>query len=192
MVKKAFTLIELLVVVAIIGILATVVVVNLSSAQAKARDSKRVSDIQQINQAIQLEATNRGSDKYYDSACNGSTWSIQDTALNTTLIPNYLPTMPNDPVYNTGSYNLNYVYYSPFSSRLTGTGGSCANPTYTSSWYYLWAGLDVANSSLANSSSFPFALNRLNSMKGPPPWGWDTSVSSRQDVNNFFVIKGGN
>jgi len=34
-IKKAFTLIELLVVVAIIGILATIVVVNISGAQKK-------------------------------------------------------------------------------------------------------------------------------------------------------------
>jgi len=42
--SKAFTLIELLVVVAIIGILATVVVVNLSSAQSKAKIAKVQSD----------------------------------------------------------------------------------------------------------------------------------------------------
>ncbi len=42
---KGFTLIELLVVVAIIGILSTVVVVNLSSSQNKARISKVKADI---------------------------------------------------------------------------------------------------------------------------------------------------
>jgi prepilin-type N-terminal cleavage/methylation domain-containing protein len=46
--KKGFTLIELLVVIAIIGLLATLAVVAFGSAQAQARDAKRVSDVQSI------------------------------------------------------------------------------------------------------------------------------------------------
>lgn len=52
--KKAFTLIELLVVIAIIGILASVVVVNVGSSRAKARYSKIVNDMKQIATATQL------------------------------------------------------------------------------------------------------------------------------------------
>jgi len=54
MTRKAFTLIELLVVVAIIGILATVVVVNLSGAQNKARDSKVKADLNTVQKAASL------------------------------------------------------------------------------------------------------------------------------------------
>ncbi len=52
--NKGFTLIELLVVVAIIGLLATMVAVSLTSARSRARDSRRVSDIRQIENALEL------------------------------------------------------------------------------------------------------------------------------------------
>ena len=52
--NKGFTLIELLVVVAILGLLATIVAVSLTSARARARDSRRVSDIRQIELALEL------------------------------------------------------------------------------------------------------------------------------------------
>jgi len=60
--QKGFTLIELLVVIAIIGLLATLAVVAFSGAQRRARDAKRVADIQSvvtaINAAYQDDSTN--------------------------------------------------------------------------------------------------------------------------------------
>ncbi len=52
--NKGFTLIELLVVIAILGLLATIVAVSLTSARARARDARRVSDIRQIELAMEL------------------------------------------------------------------------------------------------------------------------------------------
>ncbi|HTK60704.1 MAG TPA: type II secretion system protein, partial [Candidatus Baltobacteraceae bacterium] len=51
---KGFTLIELLVVIAIIGLLSTLAVVALNSARQRSRDAKRVSDIRQIQTALEL------------------------------------------------------------------------------------------------------------------------------------------
>ncbi|HEY4508044.1 MAG TPA: prepilin-type N-terminal cleavage/methylation domain-containing protein [Candidatus Paceibacterota bacterium] len=56
--SRGFTLIELLVVIAIIGILSSVVLASLNSARTKARDTRRVSDLKQIQVALEL---------YYDA-----------------------------------------------------------------------------------------------------------------------------
>lgn len=57
--KRGFTLIELLVVIAIIGLLSTLAVVAMSNARLKARDAKRVSDIKQMQSALDLYATDK-------------------------------------------------------------------------------------------------------------------------------------
>jgi len=80
--KKGFTLIELLIVISIIGILSSVVVASLNTAREKARDTNRITDIKQLQLALEL---------YYDSS--GSKYP---TALSA-LVPTYIQTMPTDP-----------------------------------------------------------------------------------------------
>lgn len=50
--KKAFSLVELLIVIAIIGILSSVVIINISNSKIKARDAKRKGDLNQIGLAF--------------------------------------------------------------------------------------------------------------------------------------------
>jgi prepilin-type N-terminal cleavage/methylation domain-containing protein len=51
--QKGFTLVELLVVIAIIGILATLVLLQLGTARGRARDTKRIADVAQIRSAVE-------------------------------------------------------------------------------------------------------------------------------------------
>lgn len=59
--RQGFTLIELLVVIAIIGLLSTLAVVALGSARVKARDSKRLSDLKQLQTALELYYTDQNA-----------------------------------------------------------------------------------------------------------------------------------
>ncbi len=52
--NKGFTLVELLVVISIIGILATLVLLQLGSARAKARDTQRIATVNQVRTAIEM------------------------------------------------------------------------------------------------------------------------------------------
>ena len=60
-VQKGFTLIELLVVIAIIGLLTSIVLVSMQGSRTKARDSRRIQDLDQIRTALNL---------YYDTYGN--------------------------------------------------------------------------------------------------------------------------
>lgn len=81
--KKGFTLIELLIVIAIIGVLASIVLVSMGGARAKARDAVRQSDARQIGSAMELYYGD--GDAYYTSA-------TVPTAIST-----YMTTFPKDP-----------------------------------------------------------------------------------------------
>ncbi|MFC1733486.1 type II secretion system protein [candidate division KSB1 bacterium] len=83
--KQGFTLIELLVVIAIIGILSSVVLASLNSARQKSRDARRISDIKQIQLALEL---------YFDSNAN---YPITTSLL---VSGGYIATNPTDPTTN--------------------------------------------------------------------------------------------
>ena len=77
--KRGFTLIELLVVIAIIGLLATVVLINVSGVMAKARDVKRIQDIQSLSKALLLYNIDHGEYPPNHSVLNSSgicTWTL--------------------------------------------------------------------------------------------------------------------
>ena len=52
--QRGFTLIEILIVVAIIGILSSVILIGLGSARARARDARRIADLKEVQNALEL------------------------------------------------------------------------------------------------------------------------------------------
>lgn len=68
--RKGFTLIEILIVVAIIAILASIVIVGLGPAQQSGRDARRVTDLQSIQNGLELYYQQCG---FYPSNTQGST-----------------------------------------------------------------------------------------------------------------------
>ena len=92
--RKGFTLIEILIVVAIIGILASVVLVGLGPTQKRARDTRRISDLRNIQTGLELYYNANGK---YPAAGTGNT--VPRTALLTVT-----SNIPHDPSNSTKEY----------------------------------------------------------------------------------------
>lgn len=93
--QKGFTLLELLIVIVIIGILAVLIIPNLASGPARARDSQRKSDLRNIKTALEAYHT------------DNSNYPQQLSDLTTGSTP-YMKTVPNDPK-NSGVYVYTYT-----------------------------------------------------------------------------------
>jgi type II secretion system protein G len=114
---RGFTLIELLVVIAIIGLLASVILASLNSARTKARDAKRLSDMNQIQLALEMyyDSNNRYPSISSDSCCDG--WDqgpcSDDPFIGALESAGLMSEVPTDPSggSGTGCYGYNYYRY---------------------------------------------------------------------------------
>lgn len=124
--QPAFTIIELLVVISVIGLLASVIMVALNSARAKARDTKRIADLKQISTALEFFYDNNGRYPRTGGAPNWEGhWLLFKACLltgvdcqgftgDTNDISNYQPVLsklPNDPLNPTPDIDDNSITY---------------------------------------------------------------------------------
>lgn len=121
---KAFTLIEILIVIAIIGILSSVILVSLNRAREKARDANRLSDMHQMQVALELYYDSFGSYPNSDYAgCGGWDSSGNNTFITPLVSNNLLPKHLLDPTINDSCGN--YAYY-----RYPAGASGCAKAFY--------------------------------------------------------------
>lgn len=108
--RKGFTLIEILIVVAIIAILSSVVLIGLGPTQRIGRDARRLSDLRQTQNGLELYFNKCG---YYPGTAQAGSpcgpysqigsWSALQTALTGSIIG--VSQVPNDP-----TSGKNYLY----------------------------------------------------------------------------------
>jgi prepilin-type N-terminal cleavage/methylation domain-containing protein len=134
--KSGFTIIELLVVVAIIGTLASIIMVSVESARSKARDTARKTALSQIQVALELYRNDHGTFQVAGAGWmgggqgwlaleNGSTYS---TAVTRVLYnEGYLPVpLIEDPTTSPG-----YMIYVCNNGQSYGLYATMENPSST-------------------------------------------------------------
>ncbi|MCK4782087.1 prepilin-type N-terminal cleavage/methylation domain-containing protein [Candidatus Parcubacteria bacterium] len=117
--KRGFTVIELLVVIAILGLLASVVLVHLKGAKVSARDAERKGEVDSIRKALAFYYTEHS--KY---PVSGEWISLEkdaeDGGLVSQALSEWLPDMPEDPLYPNTKESTGEPFSYQYSTGETG------------------------------------------------------------------------
>ena len=163
--NRGFTLIELLVVISIIGLLSSVVLASLNGARQKARVAKRLSDLNQVQLALEnYYSTNNAyptTGGAWRSQCynwgTGGVGYTQDQVI-PGLVPTYLSVLSADPSMNASGNQNCYLYLS------NGTD-------------YKFLDYNVTDMSVADLQSHPTQKDPTRSYNSGPCWNGDTSIA---------------
>jgi len=126
----AFTLVELVVVITILGIIWTIAFISLQWYSSKARDSKRVFEIQNIKKSLELFTMNswkyplpdNGIQINYDTDLVWTQWIVWENVIKN--LSKNLSEVPKDPlskkeyIYSTNSKSTKYEILSIYESDL--------------------------------------------------------------------------
>lgn len=118
--QRGFTIIELLIVIAIIAILAGLVLNNFQGAQAKARDTQRVTDINNLHSKLE-EFYNENN--YYPETINTGSLATQ--------FPGVDPESAKDPRGTLLANQTAVAAAANLNGTSPGSGGGAANYHYT-------------------------------------------------------------
>ncbi len=124
-IQRGFTLIELLVVIAIIGILATLVITQLSGAQSRARNSNAKSDVSQMGKAVETWKTTNNLENVVNS--DAVLAGAPGTRLNNVTVVGVWGTVFNNAAAATATT------YAPYAIRVSKTPSASHTYGYTTS-----------------------------------------------------------
>ncbi len=102
--KRGFTLIELLVVIAIIGLLASIVLASLNSARKKSRDARRIADLKQLQNALELYANDNSGNYPSNATTDDAGGQTAATGLAALVTGGFIAAIPGDPLGGTVIY----------------------------------------------------------------------------------------
>ena len=166
---SGFTLIELMVVIAIIGVLASTVLANLSSAQASARDAIRLQDMKAIHTA--LERFYNDHNMYPDPANAGVPTTGQiigvGNEIDDALRP-YLDPVPIDPRHDAG----------------TGEAPVAGAVYFYSYDPHHWKSLDNCDGAVPADAVFTYGAFGFNRAEIPGDYPKDTCHGGNMNLNN--------
>ena len=147
--NKGFTLIELLVVIAIIGLLSSIILAAMSGAKNKANDATALSDMHQLQNALEMYKNDNGNYPNGTGVTLGA------------LVPTYISVLPKVPS-SIGTPWTNYVY----TSTLANISCGLVPPT----GYVIYMQLDNGGNTYSGNTSLKQTLKHF--YFGSTDMGW--------------------